>query len=107
MLDVFSPRAELRGLVTDDTIVCRCEDVKYSAVSGAACARQAKLYTRAGMGPCQGRTCMPALEFLLAWQSDTVRPPAEPVPVSVLSSEVADWAPSSFLFNSSVGDVYQ
>ena len=107
MLDVFSPRAELRGLVTDDTIVCRCEDVKYGAVSGAACARQAKLYTRAGMGPCQGRTCMPALEFLLAWQSDTVRPPAEPVPVSVLSSEVADWAPSSFLFNSSVGDVYQ
>ena len=107
MLDVFSPRAELRGLVTDDTIVCRCEDVKYGAVSGAACARQAKLYTRAGMGPCQGRTCMPALEFLLAWQSDTVRSPAEPVSVSVLSAEVADWAPSPILSNSSVGDVYQ
>lgn len=107
MLDAFAPRAELRALPTADTIVCRCEDVSYGEVQQAACARQAKLYTRAGMGPCQGRTCMPGLEFLLAWQPDTVRPPVEPAPVSVLSSEAAETAAPSLSLNSSVGEAYQ
>jgi NADPH-dependent 2,4-dienoyl-CoA reductase/sulfur reductase-like enzyme len=107
MFDVFAPRAELRSLPGASTIVCRCEDVSYGAVQDATCARQAKLYTRAGMGPCQGRTCMPGLEFLLAWQPDTVRPPVEPALVSILSSEIADPATPSFLSNSSVGDTYQ
>ena len=107
MFDVFAPRAELRALPTPTTIVCRCEDVTYGVVQDAVCARQAKLHTRAGMGPCQGRTCMPGLEFLLAWHSDTVRPPIEPALVSILSSEVAKNAPSSFLSNSCVGDVNQ
>ena len=107
MLDAFAPREELRSLPSANTIVCRCEDVSYSAVQHAACARQAKLYTRAGMGPCQGRTCMPGLEFLLAWQPDTVRPPLEPASVSVLSSDVADNAAPSYSLNSSVGEAYQ
>jgi len=50
---------------------------------------------------------MPGLDFLLAWQPDTVRPPVEPALVSVLSSEVADDATPSILFNSSVGEAYQ
>ena len=107
MLDVFAPREELRSLPHADTIVCRCEDVSFGAVQGAACARQAKLYTRVGMGPCQGRTCMPALDFLLAWQADSVRPPVEPALVSVLSSEVAGEATPSFPLTSSVGEAYQ
>jgi NADPH-dependent 2,4-dienoyl-CoA reductase/sulfur reductase-like enzyme len=107
MLDAFSPRAELRSLPGASTIVCRCEDVPYGSVQGAACSRQAKLYTRAGMGPCQGRTCMPGLEFLLGWQPDTVRPPVEPTSVSVLSSEVAGVAIPSLFPNSSVGEAYQ
>jgi NADPH-dependent 2,4-dienoyl-CoA reductase/sulfur reductase-like enzyme len=107
MLDAFALRQELRSLPTAGTIVCRCEDVSYGAVKDAVCARQAKLYTRVGMGPCQGRTCMPGLDFLLAWQPDTVRPPIEPALVSVLSSELADDAAASILFNSSVGEAYQ
>jgi NADPH-dependent 2,4-dienoyl-CoA reductase/sulfur reductase-like enzyme len=107
MFETFSPRTELRSLPGASTIVCRCEDVTYDAVQGAACARQAKLYTRAGMGPCQGRTCMPGLEFLLGWQADSIRPPVEPASVSVLSSEIADDATPSFLSNSSVGEAYQ
>ena len=107
MLDAFALRDELRSLPSAETIVCRCEDVSYDSVRNAACARQAKLYTRVGMGPCQGRTCMPGLDFLLAWQPDTVRPPVEPALVSVLSSEVADDATPSILFNSSVGEAYQ
>ncbi len=107
MFEAFTPRAELRALPTAETVVCRCEDVTYGRVQRATCARQAKLYTRVGMGPCQGRTCMPGLEFLLAWHSDTVRPPIEPTTVSILSSEVADNASSLLASNSSVGDVFQ
>jgi hypothetical protein len=43
-----------------------------------------KLRTRAGMGPCQGRVCGAALEFLLGERSDTIRPPIAPARVSTL-----------------------
>jgi NADPH-dependent 2,4-dienoyl-CoA reductase/sulfur reductase-like enzyme len=81
---VFAPRAELRALARPDTIVCRCEDVPLGAIDRNWSMRQAKLYTRAGMGPCQGRVCGAALEFLYGWQADTVRLPAVPALVSTL-----------------------
>ncbi len=74
----FRPRAELAAAVRADTIVCRCEDVRLASIAAADSAREAKLATRAGMGPCQGRVCGPALEFLFGWDSDTVRPPVKP-----------------------------
>ncbi len=74
----FRPRAELADVVRADTIVCRCEDVRLAAIAAAESAREAKLATRAGMGPCQGRVCGPALEFLFGWDSDSVRPPVKP-----------------------------
>ena len=52
--------------------------------------RQAKLYTRAGMGPCQGRICGPALEHLFGWdEADTVRPPLEPLPLATFADLAA------------------
>jgi len=80
----FTPREELRSLTTAETIVCRCEDVAFGAIARARSSRQAKLYTRAGMGPCQGRVCGASLEFLLGWSSDAVRVPTEPVLMSTL-----------------------
>ena len=74
----FQPRPELAAAVRADTIVCRCEDVRLTALAACASAREAKLATRAGMGPCQGRVCAPAIEFLFGWDSDTVRPPVKP-----------------------------
>jgi NADPH-dependent 2,4-dienoyl-CoA reductase/sulfur reductase-like enzyme len=88
----FAPRAELRDACTDATVVCRCEDVTRGALDPAWCARQAKLYTRAGMGPCQGRVCGAALEFLFGWTPDTVRAPIEPI---LLSTLLADAAPDA------------
>jgi len=41
--------------------------------------REAKLLTRAGMGPCQGRVCGPALRHLCGWRRDRVRPPLLPI----------------------------
>jgi NADPH-dependent 2,4-dienoyl-CoA reductase/sulfur reductase-like enzyme len=82
----FRPRAELAAAVRADTIVCRCEDVRLSSVAHASGAREAKLATRAGMGPCQGRVCGPALEFLFGWDSDTVRPPVKPAALGSLAA---------------------
>ena len=80
----FAVRPEIRSLAQADTIVCRCEDVRRSAVASLGDARQAKLYTRAGMGACQGRVCGPALEFLFGWSPGTTRSPLEPVRLSTL-----------------------
>ena len=46
--------------------------------------REAKLHTRAGMGPCQGRVCGPALKHLMGWKEDTIRPPIFPASVHAL-----------------------
>lgn len=58
--------------LTDETVVCRCEEVTAGAVR-TACAdggahghRQVKQLTRAGMGWCQGRVCGPAVHCLAA-----------------------------------------
>jgi len=91
----FQPRSELQELPGPETLVCRCEDVPLGRLDPAWSPRQAKLYTRAGMGPCQGRVCGPALELLRGWdESDTVRAPLEPVPLAILASLGAE-APST------------
>lgn len=90
MEHAFAPRAELRDIVTPDTIVCRCEDVRLRSIESGWNARQAKLYTRAGMGPCQGRVCGASLEFLFGWHADTVRLPSEPALLSTILAGTAD-----------------
>ncbi|HEX4562561.1 MAG TPA: FAD-dependent oxidoreductase [Gemmatimonadales bacterium] len=69
-----------------ETIVCRCEDVPCSAFDKSWTMRQAKLYTRAGMGPCQGRVCGAALHAMFGWAPDSVRAPLVPTPVASLIS---------------------
>ncbi|AKU16277.1 NAD(P)/FAD-dependent oxidoreductase [Luteipulveratus mongoliensis] len=73
-----------------DTVICRCEDVPYDVVrqaladpvtSGTAAVR---LGTRAGLGPCQGRTCGPTIAALTratghADPSQTTRPISTPI----------------------------
>lgn len=88
---------------TDDTVVCRCEEVTAGEVRKAARAgcqglNQLKAYTRCGMGPCQGRYCEPVTRQVLAAargvpegeiDSLRVRFPIKPVPVdSLLDAQV-------------------
>ena len=80
----FALRPELKELPQPQTLVCRCEDVALSRLREHSSWRAAKLLTRCGMGPCQGRVCGPALEFLLGWQPESVRPPVFPVRVETL-----------------------
>lgn len=65
-------RSGWRDWLTEDTVVCRCEEVRYgrlchsAAGTGAQSLRTLKLATRAGLGICQGRICGRSVEELLA-----------------------------------------
>lgn len=80
----FALRNELKQLPAPETIVCRCEDVTFERLRAHDSWRAAKLQTRCGMGPCQGRVCGGAVEFLFDWRAESVRPPVLPVRVESL-----------------------
>ena len=83
----FALRSELRALPEHSTVVCRCEDVGYGEFKTMSSLREAKLLTRAGMGPCQGRVCGAALQHLFGWSADTVRMPACASQVGTLAGQ--------------------
>jgi NADPH-dependent 2,4-dienoyl-CoA reductase/sulfur reductase-like enzyme len=91
----FGLRPELRSLPLPETIVCRCEDVTHSQLRAHNSWRSAKLQTRCGMGPCQGRICGPATEFLFNWTADSVRPPIFPTKVETLTGSMNQHEPST------------
>ncbi len=89
-------------LLEDTTTVCRCEEVPFSAARsalvdlGATSAHSVKLFTRTGMGWCQGRVCGYAVADLTAracgrpLAADDLaamgrRPFAAPVPLGLLA----------------------
>lgn len=80
----FALRPELRS-VADDVLVCRCEDVAIGRVRDKRSWREAKLHTRIGMGPCQGRVCGGAASFLFGWRTESIRPPVFPARVDHLA----------------------
>jgi NADPH-dependent 2,4-dienoyl-CoA reductase/sulfur reductase-like enzyme len=82
----FALRDDLKTLAAPETIVCRCEDVVFDRLRAHDSWRAAKLQTRCGMGPCQGRICGSAVEFLFGWKAESVRPPILPVRVESLLS---------------------
>lgn len=96
----FALDPRLRGLPTDDTIVCRCEDVRFGALREHTTSRDAKLHTRCSMGPCQGRVCGAATEFLFGWAADSLRPPILPACIASLHAE-ADALPAKVISNES------
>ncbi|MFJ4675023.1 NAD(P)/FAD-dependent oxidoreductase [Kitasatospora sp. NPDC088783] len=98
MAAAHAPGPDWTGWVTDDTEVCRCEEVPARAVReaverlGAGDARTVKLLTRAGMGWCQGRMCGPAVARLSgggAGRPDS-RPLSCPVPLAQLAEPGPD-----------------
>ncbi len=85
------------ALLTDDTLVCRCEDIERRHLSTTLTANPllrgasaTKLLTRAGMGLCQGRYCETTIRRLLRSQGSAQpggfrpRAPVRPVPVEAL-----------------------
>lgn len=86
----------------DDPVVCRCEEVTLSQVKAAIAEgydtlEELKRHLRVGMGPCQGRTCLPLLARVLARETGrplaevmeevSIRPPLVPVPFELWRAE--------------------
>jgi hypothetical protein len=86
--NAFALREELRTLASKETIVCRCEDVRRAQLEGHGTWRSAKLHTRCGMGPCQGRICGPACGFLFGWDrlAGRARPPVFPASMATVAA---------------------
>lgn len=88
----FALNPALKALAKPNTVFCRCEDVSYDAVCAQTGWRNAKLQTRCGMGPCQGKICGDAASFCFGWgpQYDgtpvTPRTPLAPTRISTLLS---------------------
>jgi NADPH-dependent 2,4-dienoyl-CoA reductase/sulfur reductase-like enzyme len=66
---LFPPRPA--AAIDDATLLCRCEEVSAGRVRqavtlGCLGANQTKAFTRAGMGPCQGRVCGPSVHAVIA-----------------------------------------
>lgn len=82
-------------------VACRCEDISMADVvlalqNGARTLNDVKRRTRAGMGPCQGIYCMPAVAALVAEATGipisqvepmTLRPPVRMVPLELFAAD--------------------
>ena len=82
-----------------ETMICRCEDVSREEIlaciaDGYKTIDEVKRVTRAGMGPCQGRTCrnLIASELSRAYGisieevlTPTFRPPVKPISLGALA----------------------
>ncbi|MBS3816010.1 MAG: (2Fe-2S)-binding protein [Candidatus Thermoplasmatota archaeon] len=82
------------------TVVCRCEDITEEDIveaieKGYDELEKLKRHLRLGMGPCQGKTCLPLARRILGRETGksveemgdpTSRPPSQPVSFSLLAS---------------------
>ncbi|KVR71324.1 FAD/NAD(P)-binding oxidoreductase [Burkholderia cepacia] len=80
----FAIREPVRRLARPDTLLCRCEDVRFEAVAQAPGWTAAKLQSRCGMGACQGRVCGAAAQALFGWTPPVPRTPLVPARVGTL-----------------------
>ncbi len=85
----FALADDLKALPRPDTLVCRCEDVPFAALSACTGWTDAKLHRRCGMGACQGRVCGDAAQFLFGWTPPAPRPPLVPVRIETLAGLAA------------------
>jgi glycine/D-amino acid oxidase-like deaminating enzyme/bacterioferritin-associated ferredoxin len=102
---VYDATPDALNIATDDTHICRCEEVTLGALKaaiadGAADMGTLKRLTRAGMGRCQGRYCQSCLAQLLqrelrapvkADQYFMAQPPLKPLPLRALAVEKPEW----------------
>jgi NADPH-dependent 2,4-dienoyl-CoA reductase/sulfur reductase-like enzyme len=96
-------------LATPETIVCRCEVITRQTIDAAVDATDdinvVKAYTRAGMGPCQGKNCQRHIAAIIARRHGhaiadvplpTPRMPLRPVPIAAMADHSIE-GPGLFL----------
>jgi len=98
-LDALYATTEDIRLPADSTVICRCEDVtageiRAHAKSGCHGPNQAKAFSRAGMGACQGRYCGQTVTEILAAENRAspqrtgayrIRSPIKPISLGELA----------------------
>ncbi len=98
---LYPPRISTSSC-SDGTIICRCEEVtagslRTAIADGAIGPAQAKVFTRCGMGACQGRVCGSIVSQLLANEtgmktsdigSYNVRFPLKPITLAEMAVEI-------------------
>jgi D-hydroxyproline dehydrogenase subunit alpha len=103
LADLFPLSVDTGSLLTDDTVLCRCEEITVAEIrravaEGATTVSAVRMVTRAGMGRCQGRWCSSSVAELLAGEMGrpveavglaTPRPPVWPVPLEGLVDDGA------------------
>ena len=82
--NAFKLRAEVKALANAETIFCRCEDVMYQDICKYSTQRDAKLFTRCGMGACQGRVCSSMGKEIFGWENNKASLPLSPVSIDSL-----------------------
>ncbi len=96
---LYAPSAEFL-IPSDDTIVCRCEevtagDIRQFVEMGCAGPNQTKAFGRPGMGPCQGRYCGLTVSEIIAKERSVsmqevgyyrIRPPIKPIMLAELAA---------------------
>jgi NADPH-dependent 2,4-dienoyl-CoA reductase/sulfur reductase-like enzyme len=100
LLDALYPPLPSVLEPSDETIVCRCEeltagDIRKAAAVGDPGPNQVKAFTRAGMGPCQGRQCGYTVAHIVAATRKQpvqdvgfyrIRPPLKPLTIGEIAS---------------------
>ncbi|MBL6966746.1 MAG: (2Fe-2S)-binding protein, partial [Anaerolineales bacterium] len=98
---LFAPPLALNALADDETILCRCQEVRAGDIRQAIHQSNLNLSslknsTHTGQGQCQGRTCGPLLARLIASETHNPietagqfrpRPPIKPIPLGALAQE--------------------
>lgn len=97
--EVFAPRPGILDLLTDDTVICRCEEITAGRLlkdrpEWTASLDAARTATRVGMGNCQGTMCETLVAQLLARETGKqvaevgtfhIRAPLKPLPIGPLA----------------------
>lgn len=99
-LDALYRPPEWLSNPTDETVVCRCEEVTAGRVRemarlGCQGPNQTKFFSRCGMGPCQGRMCGLTVTHILSKELGKspsevgayhIRAPLKPVPLASIAA---------------------
>jgi D-hydroxyproline dehydrogenase subunit alpha len=100
--EISSMRLGLHSIITDDTIICRCEDLTAKEIIDNLSSpsfmdlNALKRVTRFGMGDCQGRMCEPVVSRMVGLEKNVSienvgilrhRPPIKPIPCDVFIPE--------------------
>ncbi|MEM7499303.1 MAG: (2Fe-2S)-binding protein [Pseudomonadota bacterium] len=101
---LYRPAPQFLVPAAPDTVVCRCEEITAGTLlplidNGLLGPNQLKSFSRAGMGPCQGRFCGLTVQATIAARTGQsmaetgyyrLRPPVKPVPLGAFADmEVA------------------